>query len=103
MKLYPLAVGVTTSGVAVTETGILGEAGRICRYYGSVGMLQISGITTATVKLQGRLSADHGWEDLYTATADGLVEVPLMPHMRANVTAYTSGTIYVDLGVYLNS
>jgi len=56
--------------------------------------MQVSGVTSATVVLQGSL---HGttWATLGTAlTADGMVTVANAPlYIRANCTVYVSGTI----------
>ena len=56
--------------------------------------LQVSGITTATVALQGSLDGTT-FATIGTAlTADGIVTIANAPkYIRANCTAYTSGTI----------
>ena len=56
--------------------------------------LQVTGITTATVALQGSLDGTT-YVTIGTAlTADGIVTVANAPkYLRANCTAYTSGTI----------
>lgn len=56
--------------------------------------LQVSGITTATVALQGSLDGTT-FATIGTAlTADGIITVANAPkYIRANCTAYTSGTI----------
>lgn len=56
--------------------------------------MQVSGITSATVVLQGSLDGTN-WATLGTAlTADGIVTIANAPkYLRANCTAYTSGTI----------
>ena len=56
--------------------------------------LQVSGITTATVALQGSLDGTT-FATIGTAlTADGIVTIANSPkYVRANCTAYTSGTI----------
>ena len=56
--------------------------------------LQVSGITTATVALQGSLDGST-FATIGTAlTADGIITIANAPkYIRANVTAYTSGTI----------
>ena len=61
---------------------------------GGPAFLQVSGITTATVAFQGSLDGSS-WSTLGSAlTADGLVTVANAPkYLRANCTAYTSGTI----------
>lgn len=58
----------------------------------------ISGITTATVKIQGSLDGGTTWKDLKSVTVDEAGLVPAFPLMRGNVTAYTSGTI--DVAIY---
>jgi hypothetical protein len=61
---------------------------------GQPAFLQVSGITSATVVLQGSLDGTN-WSTLGTAlTADGLVTVANAPkYLRANCTLYVTGTI----------
>ena len=61
---------------------------------GAPAFLQVNGITTATVAFQGSLDGTN-WYTLGSAlTADGIVTVANAPrYLRANCTAYTSGTI----------
>lgn len=61
---------------------------------GQPAFLQVSGITTATVALQGSLDGTT-FATIGTAlTADGIITVANAPkYLRANCTAYTSGTI----------
>jgi hypothetical protein len=61
---------------------------------GQPAFLQVSGITSATVALQGSLDGTN-WSTLGTAlTADGLVTVANAPkYLRANCTVYATGTI----------
>jgi hypothetical protein len=56
--------------------------------------LQVSGITTATVALQGSLDGTT-FATIGTAlTADGIITIANSPkYIRANCTAYTLGTI----------
>jgi len=56
--------------------------------------LQVSGITSATVVLQGSLDGSN-WSTLGSSlTADGLITVANAPkYVRANCTVYVSGTI----------
>lgn len=56
--------------------------------------MQVSGITSATVVLQGSLDGTN-WATLNTAlTADGIVTVANAPmYVRANCTVYVTGTI----------
>jgi len=56
--------------------------------------MQVSGVTSATVVLQGSLDGTN-WATLGTAlTADGMVTVANAPmYVRANCTVYVSGTI----------
>lgn len=61
-------------------------------------VFEVDGITTATVKIQWRSSANGVVNDLTdgTFTADGSVaNRDATYEVRANVTAYTSGTISV--------
>jgi hypothetical protein len=61
---------------------------------GQPAFLQVSGITSATVALQGSLDGTN-WSTIGTAlTADGLVTVDNAPkYLRANCTVYVTGTI----------
>jgi hypothetical protein len=61
---------------------------------GLPAFLQVNGITTATVALQGSIDGTN-WSTVGTAlTADGIVILAVAPkYLRANCTAYTSGTI----------
>lgn len=81
----------TTLLSAVTATG----ASRVVQCdAGAPAFLQVNGITTATVAFQGSLDGSN-WYTLGSAlTADGIVTVANAPkYLRANCTAYTSGTI----------
>ena len=59
---------------------------------------QITGITTATVIIQGSLDGTV-WVQLGSVTANGSVSliVPWL-YVRANVTAWTAGTVNVLMG-----
>jgi hypothetical protein len=61
---------------------------------GTPAFLQVSGVTSATVVLQGSLDGTN-WSTLGTAlTADGIVTVANAPkYLRANCTVYVTGTI----------
>jgi hypothetical protein len=61
---------------------------------GQPAFLQVSGITSATVALQGSLDGTN-WSTIGTAlTADGLVTVANAPkYLRANCTVFVTGTI----------
>jgi pectate lyase len=61
---------------------------------GQPAFLQVSGITSDTVALQGSLDGTN-WSTIGTAlTADGLVTVANAPkYLRANCTVYVTGTI----------
>jgi len=61
---------------------------------GTPAFLQVNGITSATVVLQGSLDGTN-WSTLGSSlTADGLVTVANAPkYLRANCTVYVSGTI----------
>ena len=76
---------------AVTATG---ASKAVQADAGQPAFLQVSGITTATVALQGSLDGTT-YSTVGTAlTADGFVTLANAPkYLRANCTAYTSGTI----------
>jgi hypothetical protein len=61
---------------------------------GLPAFMQVSGITSATVVLQGSLDGTN-WSTLGTSlTADGIVTVANAPkYLRANCTVYVTGTI----------
>ena len=61
---------------------------------GQPAFLQVSGITSATVVLQGSLDGTN-WSTIGTAlTANGIITVQNAPkYLRANCTVYVSGTI----------
>ena len=61
---------------------------------GNPAFLQVTGITTATVAFQGSIDGTTFFTLGTALTADGLVTVAVAPkYLRANCTAYTSGTI----------
>ena len=76
---------------AVVATG---ESKAVQADAGQPAFLQVSGITTATVAFQGSLDGTN-WSTIGTAlTANGIVTIANAPkYLRANVTAWTSGTI----------
>ena len=61
---------------------------------GQPAFLQVSGITSATVALQGSLDGTT-FSTIGTAlTGDGMITIANAPkYLRANVTAYVTGTI----------
>ena len=61
---------------------------------GLPAFLQVNGITSATVALQGSIDGTN-WTTVGTAlTADGIVILAVAPkYLRANCTVYVSGTI----------
>lgn len=49
---------------------------------------------TATVRLQGRMDENDAWQNLGTDfSATGIQSIQLMPQVRANVSAWTSGAV----------
>ena len=76
---------------AVTATG---ASKAVQADAGQPAFLQVVGITTATVAFQGSLDGTT-FATIGTAlTADGIVTIANAPkYLRANCTAYTSGTI----------
>jgi hypothetical protein len=61
---------------------------------GQPAFLQVSGITSATVALQGSLDGTN-WSTIGTAlTANGIITIANAPkYLRANCTVYVTGTI----------
>ena len=76
---------------AVTATG---ASSAVQLDGGQPVFLQVNGITSATVVLQGSLDGTN-WSTLGSAlTADGLITIANAPkYVRANCTVYVSGTI----------
>jgi len=76
---------------AVTATG---ASQAVQADAGQPAFLQVSGITSATVALQGSLDGTN-WSTIGTAlTANGIVTIANAPtYLRANCTVYSTGTI----------
>ena len=76
---------------AVTATG---ASQAVQADAGQPAFLQVSGITSATVALQGSLDGTN-WSTIGTAlTANGIVTIANAPtYLRANCTVYVTGTI----------
>jgi hypothetical protein len=88
-----MALATLLSGVAATG------ASQGIRTDGLVpAHVQISGITIGTVAVQGSVDGTT-WATVATAlTADGIVTLATpTPYIRANVTAFTSGSITVKI------
>lgn len=78
---------VVATGASIAQQPGLQEVG------GRVN-LQVVGITTATVALQGSVDGTTYFTVGTALTADGIVsDGSGLPYYRANVTAWTSGTI----------
>jgi len=78
----------------LSAVGATGASKAVQADAGQPAFLQVSGITTATVALQGSLDGTT-YATIGTAlTADGIITVANAPkYLRANVTAWTSGSI----------
>jgi hypothetical protein len=78
----------------LSAVGATGESKAVQVDGGVPAFLQVSGITSATVALQGSLDGTN-WSTLGTAlTANGIVTVANAPkYLRANCTVYVTGTI----------
>jgi pectate lyase len=76
---------------AVTATG---ASQAVQADAGQPAFLQVSGITSATVALQGSLDGTN-WSTIGTAlTANGIITIANAPtYLRANCTVYVTGTI----------
>jgi hypothetical protein len=85
---------LTTPVTLLSAVGATGASKAVQADAGQPAFLQVSGITTATVAFQGSLD-DTNWSTIGTAlTANGIVTIANAPkYLRANVTAWTSGTI----------
>lgn len=84
MALATLLNGVTATGASIS----------VGTDSNKPAFVQVSGITSATVAIQGSVD-NTTWATLTTAlTADGIVTIATPPpYIRANVTTYVSGTI----------
>lgn len=82
---------------AVTATG---ASQNVSTDSNKAAFVQVSGITSATVLVQGSVDGTT-WSTLNSAvTADGLVTIATPPpYIRANVSVYVSGTITVKVSV----
>jgi len=76
---------------AVTATG---ASQAVQADAGQPAFLQVSGITSAPVALQGSLDGSN-WSTIGTAlTANGIITIANAPtYLRANCTVYVTGTI----------
>ena len=76
---------------AVTATG---ASQAVQADAGQPAFLQVSGITSATIALQGSLDGSN-WSTIGTAlTANGIITIANAPtYLRANCTVYVTGTI----------
>jgi hypothetical protein len=86
----------TLSSVAIGTTFNLGAC-CVKGLSGHKGLIQVTKSGTNTVKLEGRCTPTAPWIDLVAALAAGLTEQNLMPEMRLNCTAWTSGSCQVYL------
>ena len=78
----------------LSAVGATGASKAVQADAGQPAFLQVSGITSATVALQGSLDGTT-YATIGTAlTADGIVTIANAPkYLRANCTVYVSGTI----------
>ena len=85
---------LTTPATLLSAVVATGASQAVQADAGQPAFLQVSGITTATVAFQGSLDGTT-FATIGTAlTADGIVTIANAPmYLRANCTAYTSGTI----------
>jgi hypothetical protein len=85
---------LTTPITLLSAVGATGASKAVQADAGQPAFLQVSGITSATVALEGSLDGTN-WSTIGTAlTANGIVTVQNAPkYLRANCTVYVSGTI----------
>jgi len=78
----------------LSAVGATGASTAVQADAGQPAFLQVSGITTATVALEGSLDGSN-WSTVGTAlTANGIVTVANAPkYLRANVTVWSAGSI----------
>jgi len=84
-----------TAPITLLNSVVATGASRAAQFdAGGPAFLQVTGITTATVALEGSIDGTTFFTLGTALTADGLVTVAVAPkYLRANCTAYTSGTI----------
>lgn len=61
-------------------------------------LVQVEITGTATVAIEGRLNDSLSWVSLTSVSANGLVPVAFVPHLRATVSGYSSGTVTAQVG-----
>ena len=85
---------LTTPVTLLSAVGATGASKAVQADAGQPAILHVTGITTATVALQGSLDGTT-FSTVGTAlTVDGFVTLANAPkYLRANVTAWTSGSI----------
>lgn len=85
---------LTTPATLLSAVVATGASRAVQADAGQPAFLQVSGITVATVAFQGSLDGTT-FATIGTAlTADGIVTIANAPtYLRANCTAYTTGTI----------
>ena len=85
---------LTSPITVLNAVGATGASTAVQVDAGQPAFLQVSGITSATVALQGSLDGTN-WSTLGTAlTANGILTVQNAPtYLRANCTVYVTGTI----------
>jgi pectate lyase len=85
---------LTTPITLLADVAATGASRAVQADAGQPAFLQVSGITSATVALEGSLDGSN-WTTIGTAlTANGLITVANAPkYLRANCTVYVTGTI----------
>lgn len=85
---------LTSPVTVLNAVGATGASRAVQVDSGLPAFMQVSGITSATVVLQGSLDGTN-WSTAATAlTADGISTVANAPkYLRANCTVYVTGTI----------
>ena len=85
---------LTTPITLLSAVGATGASPAVQADAGQPAFLQVSGITSATVALQGSLDGSN-WSTIGTAlTANGIITIANAPtYLRANCTVYVTGTI----------
>ncbi len=85
---------LTTPITLLADVAATGASRAVQADAGQPAFLQVSGITSATVALEGSLDGSN-WTTIGAAlTANGLITVANAPkYLRANCTVYVTGTI----------
>ena len=91
-----MSVFKTVDGAAATGAGsVYSDDGR----GGATIVAVTAGTFVGTVKIEGSVDGTN-YVELASNTANDVDTVAMLPYMRGNVSAYTSGAVEVDFLIY---